>query len=89
MQRALQACWLGSIAHGRAQLFAAIYQQQQQALFFSTAPKQTILNKSKKNIRKSGKQLGEKAEEVLEKVVSLGENAPPEPPQKPPPQRKK
>jgi len=86
MQRNLQACW--SRSTGWAQFVAVISQQQKHALSFSTAPKQSILNKSRENIRKSGKQLGDKAEGVLEKVVNLEVNAPP-PSSRPPPKQQK
>ena len=84
MQRALNACWRGKIAAWQAPFTAALGQQ-----FFSSAPEQTVLNKTRKNIRKSGKHLGEKAEQLLEKVVNLEENAPPVTPPSPPPQKKK
>jgi hypothetical protein len=91
MQRALQTCWSRSAAPGQVQFFAAIFQHQNHVLSFSTAPKQTILNKSQKNILKSGKDLGEKADEVLEKVVNLDINSPPlsPSPQEKTPQRKR
>lgn len=95
MQKILQGCWLRSCScssAGRLQFFATtIFHQlhnEQQAFPFTSAPKQTILNKSKGSIRKSGKHLGEKAEKVLEKVVSLEESQPPPPSQPPRPKNK-
>ena len=89
MQRALRACWRANTATWRVPFTAELGQQH--VFPFSTAPKQTVLNKTRKNIRKSGKHLGEKAEQLLEKVVNLEENAPPvrpPPSPSPPPQKK-
>ena len=65
---------------GQAQLLgsAALFLQLN---LFSSAPEQPDLTKKKRSICKSGKKLGEKAEQVLEKVVSLEQNAPPPTPE--------
>jgi hypothetical protein len=99
MQKVLQGCWSGTAAKtaGRLEFLAALFKQQQHAALFSSAQKHTPLNKSKTNLRKSGKHLGDKAEEILEKVVNLENNAPPPSPggvqhvkePKKPPQKKR
>ena len=76
MQAVLQGVRSSSctIATGRVQFVTAttIFQQlNQQINLFSSTPEHTELNTTKRNIRKSGKDLGEKAEQVLEKVLTL------------------